>query len=167
MKANILVLFPLLVGLGCNSRQNDQLSQQQKDQIVKEVRQLNDSSLASWQRLDGEHILKYYHNSPDWMNFDADGSNLDYQTFKKAVLEFGNIASSYKATTLHENYIVLTKDIVIGTWVYKDVVTLKSGDKITYDPHPYTALVKKIAGQWKVVYCHNSGTPVMQKTAKK
>ena len=167
MKVCFFIATLLLFFAGCTAQQSDQLTPQQIDQIKSEVKAIGDSSLASWERLDGEGITRYYSDSPEWANYDADGSNLDFQTFKKAVLDFGNIASSYKATTTHENYIVLTKDLVLGNWVYKDELILKSGDKITYDPHPYTALLRRIAGQWKVVYCHNSGLPVMQKAGKK
>lgn len=167
MKATVLALVLLLFCIGCTSKQSDELTHQQKDQIKNEVKALNDSALASWQRLDGERVLRYYADTPDWVNFDADGSNLDFQTFKKAVLDFHNIASTYKAITIREDYIVLTRDLVIAIWVGKDELILKSGDRITYDPHSYTTVAKKIAGQWKAVYSHNSGIAVLQKAGKK
>jgi hypothetical protein len=49
---------------------------------------------------------------------------------------------------------------------WKDETQLKSGDKVTFDPHAYTMVFKKIAGQWKVIYQQDSGTPVIQKAGK-
>jgi hypothetical protein len=45
----------------------------------------------------------------------------------------------------------------------KDETLLESGDKITFDPHAYTMVFKKIAGRWKVTYQQDSGIPVIQK----
>jgi ketosteroid isomerase-like protein len=49
----------------------------------------------------------------------------------------------------------------------KDEVIMKSGDRQTCDRHAYTMVFKKIAGQWKVVYSHDSGIVVTQKAGKK
>ena len=49
----------------------------------------------------------------------------------------------------------------------KDEAVLKSGDKITYDPHAYTMVFKKIARQWRIIHSHNSGIPVTQKAVTK
>ena len=97
MKVCFFIATLLLFFAGCTAQQSDQLTPQQIDQIKSEVKAIGDSSLASWERLDGEGITRYYSDSPEWANYDADGSNLDFQTFKKAVLDFGNIASSYNS----------------------------------------------------------------------
>jgi ABC-type dipeptide/oligopeptide/nickel transport system ATPase component len=75
--------------------------------------------------------------------------------------------TSWKWTTSAEDFIFITKDVVIVAWIGKDVTIMKSGDMITYDPHAYTLVFKKMAGEWKIVYSHDSGTPVMQKAGKK
>ena len=46
-------------------------------------------------------------------------------------------------------------------------MTFKSGDKMKEDPDVYTWIFKKIDGQWKVIYSHESGVPVMQKATTK
>jgi hypothetical protein len=104
----------------------------------------------------------YYLDSPDWGMANADGSRWDYQTTLKAQPDFFNAALSWKWTSIHENFIVLTKDIVICGWDGKDETVLKSGEKITYDPHTYTLIFKKVAGRWRVIYSHDSGVPVVQ-----
>jgi len=175
--------------LGCTQKQNDQLTQQQKEQISKEIKVVVDSIFARVEKLDARW-LEYYADSPDWGMLNADGSRWDYQTTKKAQPDFFNSVVSWKWTTTHETFIFLTKDMVICSLDGKDESILKSndkliankplnslygkddtsmklGDKIIYDPHAYTLVFKKIEGQWKVIYSHDSGIQVTQKAEKK
>lgn len=174
---------------GCTSQQNDQLTPQQKEQIKKEISAVGDSIMSRIERLD-VRWLDYYMDSPDWGMVNADGTRWDYQTTKKVQPDFFNSVISWKWTTTHQDFIFLTKDIVICAWDGKDETMLKSGDKIiadsalnnlyaknentlmsgdkiTYDPHAYTLVFKKVAGQWRVIYSHDSGIPITQKTEKK
>jgi hypothetical protein len=167
MKANFFVAAFLLFVIGCTQQQSDQLTQQQKDQIKTEVKAVGDSAIAKWERLDGEGAAKYYLDSPDWVMFGADGARWDYKTFIKAQPEFDSTVTSWRWTTTAEDFIFITKDVVITAWIGKDETIMKSGDKITYDPHAYTLVFKKIDGQWKVIYSHDSGIAVTQKAGKK
>jgi len=167
MKTTIFITVLLLSILRCTSQQSDQLTQQQKDQIKKEIKAVGDSIIAKWMELDGAGMFQYYSDSPDWVVFRADGSRLEYQVTKKAFLDFPNYTASIKSTTTHQDFIIITKDFVICAWEGKDETILKSGDKITIDPHPYTMVFKKVAGQWKVIYSHDSGIPVTQKADQK
>jgi ketosteroid isomerase-like protein len=160
----ILLLAAIIIA-GCTQQQSDQLTQQQQDQIKKEIKVVSDSIIARLERLDTTW-LDYYADSPDWVMFGADGSQWDYQTTKNAQAIFASVAS-YKWTTTYEHFVIVTKDVVIAASQNKDEMTMKSGEKITYDPHAYTLVFKRIDGTWKVVYSHDSGTPVMQKAGKK
>ena len=168
MKRNIFVAALLLFFVGCTQQQSDQLTQQQKDQIKTEVKAVCDSMMAYMEKLEAQGWLQYYADSPTWAMFNPDGSQYDFQTFKNASLEFHNAISSYKlVSTTRQDFIIITKDDVICAWVGKDQMTTKTGETITYEQHPYTLVFKKIAGHWKVVYSHDSGTPVTQKAGKK
>jgi len=171
--------------LGCTSQKSDQLTQQQKDQIKKEILVVCDSISVRLQRLDAGW-LDYYIDSPDWAMLNADGTRWDYQTTRKVQPDFFNSVISCKWTMTNQKFIFLTKDIVICSIDSKDETILKSpdkikadsnlnglfandettmkGDRITYDPHAYTLIFKKSDGQWKVIYSHDSGFPVVQKT---
>lgn len=189
MKTNIFIAVLLLSILGCTSKQSDQLTQQQKDQIGKEINVVVDSIFARVERLDAGW-LDYYMDSPDWGMVNADGTRWDYQTTIKVQPDFFNSIISWKWTTTHQAFIFLTKDFVICSMSGKDETILKSGekikadtdlnslygkdetilmsgDKITYDPHTYTMVFKKVAGNWKIIYQHDSGIPVTQKAEVK
>ena len=189
MKTTIFIAAMLLSVLGCTSQQSDQLTQQQKDQIRKEINVVVDSIFARVERLDAGW-LDYYIDSPDWCMVNADGTRWDYQTTKKVQFDFFNSVISLKWTTTHQDFIFLTKDIVICALDGKDETILKSGDKIkadadlnslygmdetalmsgdkiTYDPHAYTMVFKKVADNWEIIYQHDSGIPVTQKAEVK
>jgi hypothetical protein len=168
MKANLFLTAILLLLVGCTVPQSEQLTQQQKDQIKAELKPVCDSIIACMEKLDPQGWLKYYADSPDWAMFGADGAQMDFQAFKKSSLEFPNAISSYKLlTTTRQDFIIVTKDDVICAWVGKDQLITKTGEIITYEQHPYTLIFKKIAGQWKVVYSHDSGAPTVQKASMK
>jgi hypothetical protein len=126
MKAIVFVAALLLFCIGCTSQQSNELSQQQKDQIKNEVKAVGDTIIAKLERLDGEGALQFYADSPDWKMFNADGSEWDYQMTKKAMSDLANSATSYKWTTTRQDFIIVTKDIVICAWVGKDETLLKS-----------------------------------------
>lgn len=173
---------------GCTQKQTEQLTQQQKTQIEKEILVVLDSISVRLQRLDASW-LDYYINSPDWAMLNADGSRWDYQTTKKVQPDFLNSVISFKWTMINQKFVFLSKDIVICSIDSKDETILKSpdkikannnlnglfannettmkGDRITNDPHAYTLIFKKVDGQWKIIYSHDSGFPVVQKVDKK
>jgi len=168
MKGNIFVAALLLFPIGCTAPQGEQVTPQQKNQIKSELKTVCDSIIFYMEKLDPQGWIQYYADSPDWAMFGADGAQMDFQTFKKSSLEFPNAISSYKLlSTTRQDFIIVTKDDAICAWVGKDQLTTKTGETMTYDQHPYTLVFKKIAGQWKVVYSHDSGVPVMQKATKK
>lgn len=167
MKANIFVAALLLFIVGCAPQQSDQLTQQQKDQIKNEVKPVVDSILAKAERLDLNGTLQYFWDSPEFVSYNADGSQSDFQAFKKSSTDaFINMAA-LKNTTVREEFRVEAKDLVIYGWAGKGEMFMKSGDKITEDPEATTWVFKKVDGQWKIIYCHDSGTITMQKAGKK
>jgi hypothetical protein len=170
--------------------QSDQLTQKQKDQIKREVKAVGDSIMGRIEKLNPRWV-EYYIDSPDWGMVNADGSRWDFQTFLKIQPDFFNSIISWKWTTTRQDFIFITPEIVICAWDGKDVTIMKSGDKIqadtvlkslynynkdganlisgdkiTFDPHAYTIVFKKVAGQWKVIYQHDSGIPVTEKASK-
>ena len=167
MKANILVAVLLLFCLGCTSQQSDQLTLQQKDQIKSELKVISDSVMARFQRLDTDGAMQYYWDSPDFIAFNPDGSRSDFQTMKKEHVDLFSSSASLRILITREDFMVLSKDIAIAALVLKAEVALKSGDKMVFDPDAVTLVFEKIAGQWKAIRSHESGTIVTQKAGKK
>jgi hypothetical protein len=165
MKANIFIttIF-LFILIGCNSQQSEQLTQQQREQITKEVRIVMDSIFAKFGKLDVVEALEYY--SPELLVV-GDKSVVPFQTIRENWIEAFGSMTTVKWTPVQWEYTVLTKDLVISTWIGKMEFIMKSGDKGICDPQCYTDILKKVNGQWKSIYEHASGTPVMQAPEKK
>lgn len=168
MKRNIFVAALMLFIVGCTSQQSDQLTQEQKDQIKSQLKVVSDSMVAAWNRMDAEAAIQYFGDSPDWVCFNTDGSRSDFQQLKKMWTDGANIASSYKWTTVRQDFIFVSKDVVICAWDAKaEMVFKEPGDKVKLDPMAYTAVFKKVTGRWKVVYSHESGATMIEKASKK
>ena len=160
----ILLLAAIFVA-GCTSQQSDQLTPQQIDQIKKEVKVVYDSLITAWQRLDGQAGLACY--SPDVIAV-GDSSIIGFEAYRKKWLEdLPNFITMMKFTTIKSQYTVLSKDLVLATAIGKVEMSIKTGDKVIIDPQIYTNICKKFGNQWKIIYEHGSGTPVMQKAGKK
>ena len=165
MKTRILIAVALLFCFGCTSQETNQLSQQEKDRIKAEVKAAADDIVVKLDNLDAEGALQHY--SPELVHV-ADGSQNDYRTYKKGWVDVNNSAASWKLVPVHEEVMVLTKDLAITTWVGKMEYVAKSGDKTTTDPIAYTDVFEKIDGQWKVIYEHASARgEVTEKAGRK
>jgi hypothetical protein len=170
MKARYLIAaLSLLISAGCAPKQAEVLTQQQKDQIIGEVTAVADSTMAAFQKMDWKGGLQYYADTPDWVMFNADGTNWDYKKTEATMAAMtdisGNPMTAWKWTTTSRRFMIVNKDLVVVAWVGKDESTMKSGDIVVYDPHAYTMIVKRIDGQWKFIWSHDSGVPVTKKVA--
>ena len=166
MKTKLIFLVSLLVSFTCCTNPGRPLSDAEKDKIKGEVKAVGDSIISRIERMDVRWV-DYYADSPDWGMVNADGSRWDFKFLKNFQPEFFNSIISWKWTSSHQDFKCISKDIVIYAWDGKDVTVMKTGDKITCDPHAYTLIFKKIDGQWKVIYSHDSGSPVVHKADMK
>ncbi len=166
MKQNLLFACCLLLGAGCAHERGDELSPHEKEQITNEVKATTDSIIARWTALDAEGALQYYSDSPDWAWFGPGGGGYDFESFRKLWREVNQSTDSIAVTTTREQFTVVARDAVLCAWEGKDTSTMKSGDKLIYDPHAITFLFKRIGHQWKVIYTHESGIPVVQKAGR-
>jgi hypothetical protein len=167
MKTFCLTTITALILLFCTigiQAQSDQLTLQQKNQIIKELRTKSDSMLVRWQRLDPVGVMQYY--SPDLV-VASDSSLIDFQTYTNGWIDFNKSVASVVVTLIREDFTFVKNDIVISTVFDKDETVLKSGDKIIYNPHTYVTVYKKEAGQWRGIYLCASGIPAVQPAEKK
>jgi ketosteroid isomerase-like protein len=164
MKTNIFIATLLLCIFGCTPKQNDQLTQQEKDQIRNEFKSIYDNYCAKWTGLDAEGIAPYY--SPELVVV-FDTLLLDYKTYMKGWSDYTKTTQTIKLNPIYLDVRILTRDLVIATWCGKMERLMKSGDLITAKPAKYTDVWKKVDGQWKAIYEHGSGTYITQKAEQK
>jgi len=161
----IMIASLLLFILGCTSKQSDQLTDNQKDQIKKEIVEVFDSIMVRLERLDAEGAMQYY--SPNFVGFGSDGERFSLQDAKKYYVDVYSSLTSYKWTSYSFNFIAINKDTVVITTDGKNESVMKSGEKIIFEPSHYTFAFEKIEDQWKLFYHHFSGTFVSEKADNK
>ncbi len=138
--------------------ESDQFTQQEKDQIKNEVNAVIEGIVGEWVGLNAEGALQYY--STDMVAVGDGGRSLiDYRAYRKLWLGV-EAAASVKVTHTGGGIICLARDLVVCTWIGRVDIVQKSGEKITLDPQVYTDVLRKVEGQWKVIYEHPSGTAV-------
>jgi hypothetical protein len=164
MKTNIIIATLLLFIFGCTSNQNEQLTQQQKEQIKKEVRLVLDSAFARLEKLDANGALKYY--SQDMVD-GGDTVLQNFQVYKKDVIDFFSNTDSVKWTEDRWECIVLSKNLVLSYWVGKGKWLFKSKEVLTFDPNIYTNIIKNENGQWKIIFEQFHGIPKTDKAEMK
>ncbi len=167
MKTITIFAITMLVFVGCSSQQSDQLTQQQRDQIKTEVKAVNDSILAQYRRLDDRSSLQYFWDSPEFLYCRVDGSTSDFQTLKSASEWCDSAISVCKITLIHEEFPIVTKDQVVYFFTSNGQVIYKSGDGMNFDKDAQTFVYRKIDGNWKIVFMHESATITRQKAGKK
>ena len=157
----------LLLVVGCGQKQPDDLSAAQMVSIKTGVKAVTDSIISRWAALDADGALQYFTDSPHWAWFGPSGARIDYQAFGKLWKQIDDSSASLRLITTREQFTVLARDVVICAWEGKDETTMKSGDKLIYDPHAITFVFRKIDDHWRVTYTHESGIPVWQRIEHK
>jgi hypothetical protein len=159
MKTKFFITILMLFTIGCTQKESDLLTQQQIEQIKSEVKASSEPLMSGWAELDADKALQCYSTE---MVACADSLLIDYKAYVKVWKDFTQSASSIKITPIKVDYFVLTKDFVLGTWVGKVEMLMKSGVKITYNPIRYSDLYKKVDNQWKIIFEQSSGIPLVK-----
>lgn len=167
MKARSLIAGLVLFTLACEKEKDDTLSPEQVAQVKKEVTAATDTIIARFGRLDLDGVMAVYRDSPEFVLLGADGIKLDYAANKKAAEDLVASAASITITTKSDDCNVLAPDLALCAWTGSEEVVLKAGDTVDFAPFAVSLLYKKLDGQWKVTYSHESGTMATKKTAKK
>lgn len=159
-----MVTVLLLFTLGCTSKQNEPLTQQQKEQIKSELKSIMDDYATKWVNLDADGILPYY--SPELVVV-FDTLLLDHDAYMKGWSDYAKTSEKIKLNPIYTDVRVLTKDFAIVTWCGNVERLMKSGDLIIAKPGIWTDVWKRVDGKWKSIYEHGAGNYTIQAAEKK
>ena len=134
------------------------MTQQQKDQIKKEITEVFDTIMVKFEKMDTEAAMQYF--SPNFVAYGVDGNKYSLQQVKEQYIQLFKSATAYKWTTYSLDFILITKDIVVISVDGKNETIWKSGSKLIFDPSHYTFAFEKVKGKWNLCYHHFSGTLV-------
>jgi len=155
------ILFSLIAValLGCTNQATKPLTDAEKAAIIKEVTELNQSSIDAFNKVDFTAWKSYFLNSPDFRAGSIDGLILNYEQFINDTKSFFESASSMNFIKLSEYNNVLERDLVINTFQIKTDVTMKTGEKLAFEKLMITSILKKIDNQWGAIFYLESGLP--------
>lgn len=152
------VLAAALAFTGCQ-KQDVPLTEAQQAVIRAEVLQAAKPMFAAFEKVDLDTALKLSQDGTDFELITADGKAYTYAGFKKDGAEFFASLSGQQLTRQKEKVLVLAPNAALYLWQGRYDVMPKDGTLVRSDPFAVTYLYRKIGGQWKFVYGHESGLP--------
>lgn len=152
------MLVTVLLIAGC-SQNNTALSDADQAAITQQVLKAGRAFEAAAVRLDPNLITDYCADTPDFVFLASDGTGYNYAELKNLWAGFISAFSSQTNPLRTVKVIVLSRDTALFSWQGGGQLTQKDGVVLNNNPISGTDLFKKINGQWKVIYIHESGNP--------
>ena len=109
--------------------------------------------------LNMEKAFDLFHDSPDFLMMGTDGSLCSYAKYLKNNVDYLNSCSAFKLKTFRGETRVLDQETAIYAWAYRAEATLKTGERDIVENAGASFIFKRIHGEWKAVYYHESSTP--------
>jgi hypothetical protein len=136
------------------------LSNSVKEEIEKELREAIHTLIRGCETLDMEMAFQIFSDSPDFLMMGTNGSLCSYQTYLQDNINYLMDCSSFKLTTFKEEIRILSSEMAIFSWAYGVEATLKTGERDIVENAGASFVFKKVDGDWKVVYYHESSVPL-------
>ncbi|GLH72959.1 hypothetical protein GETHLI_14610 [Geothrix limicola] len=149
----------LAVALAAPAQPQETLSEAQQAQIRAEVLQAVKPLLAAVERLDIQAMRTLSHKSPEFSFVMPDGTSYGFEEVLATAKELFANLSGQKMITQKERVLVLAPDAALYLWQGRNDVMQKDGVLLRSDPYCCTYLYRKVDGQWKFAYGHESGLP--------
>lgn len=138
---------------------NPPLTEGEIGEIVNEVTDAAQFLMTGWAALDGDIAIRSF--SPEMVSC-YESRLLDYQAYKESWSVYTGAREAIRITPVEDDFVLLTRDFVIYSWVGQVEERMKSGETVEYDPIRYTNLFKKTGGEWRIIFAQSSGVPVIK-----
>ena len=116
-----------------------------------------------------DSFLSFYDDSPNFLSISADGKMSNYDEFKRACSQYYSSIKEQAIVTTREKFNVLDKNLVVVSWTGNIIASFKNGDVAKMINYSITSLFKKVDGEWKIIYDHESALPpeIIKETNRK
>ena len=176
-KVNLLttaIVLTLVAFGGCrnpNASTDDtastEISSDEREISKKAISERIEEIIKAAKELDVDAALKPYASDADFKIVNPDASVTGFQTMKNAQAEAFKTVVSMNFRTLKQEFIFLTKNLVICTWTGSNEFELKTGEKMKIDPYVGTMIFRRTDNEWKIIYAHETtASPVTIETKK-
>lgn len=146
---SFLLVLILLACSSCSSR-NGSVSDKQKENIKKEIKEVANSILSGFENLNADDVLKSWHNTPEFLAI----SNVTGFSYKEVSDLMRSIYPSFtgmKYTPISENFYIVDDATVIYTTKCKFQQDYKDGRSEMNDPMLMQFVFRKIDGKWMAI----------------
>lgn len=161
--AAFIALFLLVTG--CTSSANEsttkstpaaEITSGKKQAIEKELSALMKEFFQAAEKLDIEACMTFFENTPNFLAANPDGTAGDYNSLKKVNADAFSQMAALKFTPKKQVIRILSDSLALYTYFIKEDITLKTGEKMTYEDVAATMLFTKIKGTWKATFYQES-----------
>ncbi len=165
MKTKIFIVALLVFLASCTPKQ--ELTQQEKDLIKKEVNSSIQTIFSAWQTMDINKNSHLFLNTSEFTGIGVDGSILNYDEMIKMSKETFDLWSEFKTSIVKIDVKIITSEIAIATVIYRAEAKYKTGQVDNWDSIGSTFVLKKINNEWKVIHFQESSMPPKTVAIKK
>ncbi|GLH72958.1 hypothetical protein GETHLI_14600 [Geothrix limicola] len=158
------MLLPLVLASGPALPAQDRapapppLTEFQKSTLHKEVAQVVLAWIQAQERADARAVLAYYAALPEFplMYADSEGRLMDFEAFQKRLHDSYEGAAPCTITPRKEMLAVLDAETVLWSFQGAWRGTLRLEPPLQMEACAMSLLIKRVAGEWKIVYQHES-----------
>ena len=152
-------ILAVAVSMTGAERKEVPLPEAKQAQIRAEVLQAVKIAFTASEQMDVEAFRSFGHKSPEFLFATPDGTSYGFEELMAMGKEMSAEWTGQKFITQKESVIVLAPDAALYFWQGRNDVIKKDGVVLRADPYCCTYLYRKIKGQWKFYYGHESGLP--------
>ena len=139
-----------------NHGANKGLTNQQKENISKEVRKTLDKCFDAMTRLNVDALMDCALQSSDFHYIDGEGNLFDYAGMKNEISQWYGMLSSQKSVVAKSEIIVVSNEVAEYISQGTLELTLKNNKVLYLSPYILYFNLKRINGVWKVFHCQES-----------
>jgi len=135
------------------------LSESEISEIQDEIKKEIDLLITGCETLDMDMAFKVFSRDTDFFMIASDGRDYDFQSFFNNNKDYLDSCIKFELFTRKLDIKVLTSDIVVVSWLYKTVATLKEGNQDIFENAGATFLFKRVYDNWAVINYQESTLP--------
>ena len=135
------------------------LSESEISAIQDEIKEEIDLLITGCETLDMDMAFKVFSRDSDFYMIASDGQDYDFDSFFNNNKDYLDTCIKFELFTRQLDIKVLTSDIVVVSWLYKAVATLKDGDQDIFENAGATFIFKKVYDNWAVINYQESTLP--------
>lgn len=142
-----LLIIPLVFAVCLSCTESGNISEKQKQKIISEVKQVNDSANMLASRGDMKKLMEDYDwNTPEFI-LAVNGKTFKYDDFytREPIIE------KQEPQIVDEKFTVLGRNLVLYTGHQTWMMHMKDGSEILQDPYLIQTIYKKSDGKWKAI----------------